>query len=202
MGTCFLSEPAPPEQTPHTADSGLLIHTWVKELLLHGSDFFLREWHWSLAQTQLLHSQMAGLVAPFPWPGPTVPPPPTDRSWVDWDAPPRPYPAAFCVFFHALRVGLPWDLALSLRSPLASGFLSPDGRTFVPAASQAGPPPDSCVPLARPEDTDALTLLFSGPALTGVLSSHSLLPRPAPAPSTRIISKLLGAYHAYHAYNA
>jgi hypothetical protein len=42
----------------------------------------------------------------------------TDRSWVDWDAPPRPYPAAFCVFFHALRVGLPWDVALSRGSRL------------------------------------------------------------------------------------
>ncbi len=116
----------------------------------------------------------------------------TDRSWVDWDAPPRPYPAAFCVFFHALRVGLPWDVALSLRSPLASGFLSPDGRAFVPALSRADPPPDSCVPLARPEDPDALTLLFSGPALTDVLSSHSLLPRPAPAPSTRMVHSSRG----------
>ena len=135
MGACFLTTPLEP--SPPAPSAGSLLHSWVKELLRHGSTFLLSEWHWSTAQVNLLQAQLSGLASSLPWPGSHDPVPTLDVSWVDWDALPRPYPAAYCVFFHALRVGLPWDNAMELRAPLSSGFLSPDGRIFVPAEARA-----------------------------------------------------------------
>ncbi len=80
-----------------------------------------------------------------------------------------------------------------------SGQLLPtcahDCRIFATPALRSGAP-DRCVPLASPEDLDALTLFFAGSSLVTIASSQSLLPRPAPAPSSGLVTSARGAVFA------
>jgi hypothetical protein len=90
-------------------------------------------------------------------------------------------------FLHALRVWMPWSPTLAALAQLEMGKFSADGRIFcTPAAASPGGRPDSCVPLCDPSDSEALTFLFSRTNLIALCSSHSVLPRPAPGPSTGV----------------
>jgi hypothetical protein len=107
-------------------------------------------------------------------------------------SPSRVYTASMYAFLPALRVGLPWAPTLAALAHLPMGKFSADGRIFcTPAAALPGGSPDSCVPLCDPADSEALTLLFSGPTLVALCSSHSVLPHPAPGPS--ICARLLSS---------
>ncbi len=101
-----------------------------------------------------------------------------------WLIPPHQYPAALYAFLHSLRAGLPWAHALDALAHLPLGHFSADGRIFcVPAVAAAAGLPDACLPLRAPSDPDALTLFFCGSAVVAICSSHSVLARPAQAPS-------------------
>ena len=119
--------------------------------------------------------------------------PPFDSDAVQWDQPARPYPAALCAFLHSIRTGAPWDAALDLFAGLPDGFFSTDGRVFAtPALRFPGDDLTHFVPLTEPNDRDALTLFFASSTLVAICSSHSLLQRPQPTPSTGLIRSARG----------
>ena len=143
FGSCLTSVRglASPSADPSARPGGLL-HLWIRTLLAHGHLALSELWHWPHQQCQFLYSQLSGIVAPAPWALLPVHRPPVDPGSILWDARPRPFPASLCAFFHALRVGAPWALALDTFACLPDGHFSADGRTFaLPALRDPGTPP-------------------------------------------------------------
>ena len=194
FGACYLlSRGAPPHEPVHTDGPGAALHLWIKSLIMHGSHTLSSAWHWSPEQTQYLHTHLAQLVAPVPWTPSPVDRPPLDPAAINWDRPAQPYPAALCAFLHSLRIGASWDDALRLFATLPDGHFSEDGRIFgTPALRLPGGRPTHQVQLTEPDDPDSLTLLFASESLVAVCSSHSVLPRPTPAPSAGLVHSARG----------
>ena len=186
FGACFLlaRNHLPPSRHPRI-QPGAALHRWIRSLLHDGPYSLQHAWCWSPQQCQLLRAHLLQLAAPTDWwaaPAPTVP---FSLDDFPWEGPARPYPAALYAFLHAIRVGAPWSAALDTIGNLPDGFLSSDGRIFaVPAIRGPNGLPDRCIPLADPGDPDALTLFFAPVGLVAIASSHSLLPRAQPTPST------------------
>ena len=83
-------------------------------------------------------------------------------------------------------------MALESMARLPPGQFSADGRVFcVPSTSLPSGLPDSYLPLCDPGDPDALTIFFSGSSIAAICSSHSVLPRPSPAPSAGLRLRVL-----------
>ena len=182
----------PPSRAVH-ASTGATLHLWISTLLAHGSAAFASLWHWPPEQQQLLHAHLTCLAAPEPWTLLQLGTPPFDSDAVQWDQPARPYPAALCAFLHSIRTGAPWDAALDLFAGLPDGFFSTDGRVFAtPALRFPGDDLTHFVPLTEPNDRDALTLFFASSTLVAICSSHSLLQRPQPTPSTGLVRSARG----------
>ena len=193
----FVAQGAPRTAWPHVTATGSILHSWIRALLAHGAQLLQSRWLWSQSQAQLLHAHLSMVVAPSPWTAVPAAAPPVPLNMIDWARAARPYPAVLCTFLHALRVGAPWSLALHLFADLPHGHFSSDGRIFAsPLLRSPGGQPDRRIPLAAPEDRDALTLFFAGPSLVAVASSVSLLPRPTPAPSAGLIQSPRGTTFA------
>jgi hypothetical protein len=134
-------------------------------------------------------------TCPWWWPPLGGPPSRSPPQPIAWCTPPRPYPAALCAFLHTLRIGAPWQHALHFFADLPLGHFSADGRIFAtPALLDSAP--DRCVPLGAPDDPDTLTLFFAQSALVAIASAQSLLPRPAPTPSSGLVSSARGTVFA------
>jgi hypothetical protein len=188
LGSCFLSAADPLEPPrPDSTYLGRVLFCWTRTLLLDGPAFLLNEWAWSPDQCNLFNSYLLSIVSPSQLEFPPAPIPTIDPLWFKWDAPPRPYPTSFCVLFHSIRSGLPWDSAINMISQMRLGHVSADGRAFANALFHSLPPPDRVVSLSSSDEPVVLSLLFSGPVLAAVLSSHSILPRLPPSPSTRLV---------------
>ena len=85
--------------------------------------------------------------------------PPFDPGLCSRPAAAKPFPAAICAFFHALRVGAPWAHALDIFAALPDGQFSADGRIFAtPALHGPAGRPDRAIALSEPDAADALTL--------------------------------------------
>ena len=172
---------------------GSTLHAWICSLLEHASALLTSRWHWTHVQCQLLHAQLSHLASPVPWSPTHLPDLPFSCDSFCWDGPGRPFPAAMCAFLHVLRVGAPWAQALDIFANLSDGYLSPDGRIFVTALIRERTTTSfRRVELSNPDDPDALTLFLSPTKLVAVASSHSLLPRLQPTPSTGLISSSRG----------
>ncbi len=195
FGACFLIAHASPAPVPHgPTRPGRDLHSWICSLLALGFYVIPDTWEWNMEQCSMLHSHLRSLVASSPLtPSPALPDSLPLVS-VDWLAPPRQYPATLMVFLHSLRVGMPWAGALESMACLPPGQFSADGRVFcVPSTSLSSGLPDSYLPLCEPGDPDALTLFFSGSSIAAICSSHSVLPRPSPAPSAGLLLLSTGA---------
>ena len=191
----FVAHGAARPTWPAATASGLILFSWIRSLLAHGSALLQSCWRWSPAQAQLLYANLALVVSPVPWSALPVPNSPVRKDSIAWSSTPRPFPAILCSFLHTLRIGAPWQHALHFFADLPLGHFSADGRVFATPAL-LGTTPDRCVPLASPEDLDALTLFFAGPALVAIASSQSLLPRPAPSPSSGLVTSARGTVFA------
>ena len=189
FGACLLLARATPRPSAcHHSLTGETLHGWIQALLAHGPALLPAKWHWSHEQCQLLHTQLIQLVSPAPWTPTTVTAPPVSPDFIRWNSTARPFPATMCAFLHALRVGAPWASAIDSMASLPDGFLSLDGRFFATAAYGSPPGvPTHSFELAYPDDPDALTLFFAPGGLVAIASSHSLLPRSQPAPSTDMV---------------
>jgi hypothetical protein len=194
FGACFLlARGTPCPSACASSLAGSTLHHWIRSLLAHGDSFLRAHWHWSLAQCQLLHASLSLVVAPSPWRAAPVTTLPFDPERLPWPSPARPFPAALCAFFHALRVGAPWADALDIFSALPDGQISEDGRIFaVPALLEPNGRPDRAVTLSESDSADALVLYFSPAGLVAITSSHSLLPRLPPTPTAGLILSTRG----------
>ena len=188
FGACFLLARAAPAPVPRSLTRpGRRLHSWICTLLAHGTTALPSVWKWSFEQCQSLHQHLLCLAAPAPPALVPVDPDALPVSGVTWHTPPRQYPAALYAFLHSLRAGLPWAHALDALAHLPLGHFSADGRIFcVPAIASGEGFPDACLPLRAPSDPDALTLFFRGSTVVAICSSHSVLPRPTPAPSAGV----------------
>ena len=189
FGACYLLTRAPAQPLSAAQNhSGQALHNWIQALLEHGSTLLPQLWHWTPTQSQFLYTQLAQLVAPVPWSTSTVHILPFHLDQFRWEAQPRPFPAGMCAFLHALRVGAPWSCALQDIGGLADGFLSLDGHLFATSAvkTRSGMP-DRCAVLSYPNESDALMLYFAPDGLVAVASTHSLLPRAQPTPTTDLV---------------
>jgi hypothetical protein len=170
----FIAHGAPRSDWSRATATGLVLFSWIRALLAHGFDLLQPRWRWSPQQAQLLYANLSMVVAPEPWSALPLTLVPFPVESFDWRASPRPFPAALCGILYTLRVGAPWQLALHFFLPL--GHFSADGRIFAkPHLRLPGSSPDRCVPLATPDDRDALTLFFARPSLVAIASSQSLL---------------------------
>jgi hypothetical protein len=98
-----------------------------------------------------------------------------------------------CAFLHALRVGAPWRTALNLFAALPDGHFSDDGRVFgTPALRLPSGQPTHYVHLTEPSDPNCLTLFFASESLVAICSTHPLLYKPPPAPTTGLIRSARG----------
>jgi hypothetical protein len=87
----------------------------------------------------------------------------------------------FVPFFMPSASGPPGSLrSISFKfADLSSGYFSADGRVFAtPHLRLPDGLPDGCVPLAAPDNHDALTLFFARSSLVAIASSQSLLQLP------------------------
>ncbi len=194
FGACFLLARGNPFLSACASSlAGSTLHYWIRSLLAHGEPFLRSNWHWSHAQCQLLHASLSLVVAPSSWRAAPVTTLPFDPELLPWPSPARPFPAALCAFFHALRVGAPWADALNTFAALPDGHLSADGRIFaVPSLLGPNGRPDRAVTLSESDTADALVLYFSPAGLVAITSSHSLLPRPLPTPTAGLILSARG----------
>ena len=188
FGACFLiSRASPASGSRSLTRPGRRLHSWIRTLLVHGTAALPVVWKWSLEQCLTLHQHLLCLAAPAL---PVLDPVDADAlpiAGVLWHTPPRHYPAALYAFLHSLRAGLSWAHALDTLAHLPLGHFSADGRVFcVPAVASGACTPDACLPLQAPTDSDALTLFFCGAEVVAICSSHSVLPRPTPAPSAGV----------------
>ena len=189
----FVALGAPRSAWPHLTSTGMTVFSWIRALLAHGSELLQSRWLWTPQQAQLLHAHLSLVVAPAPWTAAPLRVLPFSPDSLDWASPARPFPAALLTFLHALRVGAPWHHALHFFADMPAGHFSADGRVFAtPLLRSPGGVPDRCVPLAAPDDQDALTLFFAQSSLVAIASSQSLLPRPAPAPSAGLVVSARG----------
>jgi len=155
-----------------------MIHACACYILRDGLHLFATLWFWSAAQISLLAAQLSLLVQPHPWSCPPISHHAFMSDIVEWHQPPREYPALFCVFFHALAAGCPWDIAHESFRALPAGNFSGDGRVFATPAFHANPACDlHCYHLCKPGDSHALTLFFASGRLVVIACSHSVLPR-------------------------
>ncbi len=144
----------------------------------------ITSWHWSHAQCQLLHASLSLVVAPSTWRAMPVTSPSFDPEPFSRPSPARPFPAALCAFFHALRVGAPWAHALDIFAALPDGNLSADGRI-----SPLRPSTGLTVGPTAPSPSLSLTPPTSSPS-SFRLPASSLSPPPtrsclAPSPRPR-----------------
>ena len=189
----FLACSGDPLRLPPACSAGEILHSWALSLLVHGPTLLGLHWRWTDTQISLLRSQLSCLVSAQLWSAEPVSELPVDPDALQWSAPARPYPAALIIFLHSLRVGAPWTSALSLFANMPHGFFSRDGRFFAfPTYATPGGAPDRCVPLAAAEDSEALTLFFNASGLVAVASSHSLLPRLPPTPTSGLVHSRRG----------
>jgi hypothetical protein len=189
FGSCFLvatGGPAHPSSSP--SDLGASLHFWIRVLLSRGTEALRAVWHWSPDQCALLHAQLANVVSLTPWSPDPIDQLPFSAAALDSARPARPLSAGLLIFLHSLRVGAPWRTALDLLATPLEGLFSPDGRLF--AVITAFDHRASPLTVARISDSDdpvTLSLFMSGASLVAVACSHSLLPRPAPAPTTGLV---------------
>jgi hypothetical protein len=136
----FVAHGAPRSTWSPATATGLTLFTWVRALLAHGPVLLPSRWMWSPEQAQLLHANLALVVAPSPWTALPASSPAVCADSISWDPPPRLYPATLCAFLHALRVGAPWSHALHFFADLPPGYFSDDGRIFATPALLNGVP--------------------------------------------------------------
>jgi hypothetical protein len=191
----FVAHGAPRPTWPCATASGQTLFRWIQALLFHGSDLLQSRWRWSPEQARLLYAQLSLVVSPSRWTALPVTSAAVCADSISWNTPPRPYPAALCAFLHTLRIGAPWQHALHFFADLPLGHFSACGRIFATLALLHSAP-DRCVPLAAPDDPDALTLFFAKSALVAIASSQSLLPRNAPTPSSGLVTSARGTVFA------
>ena len=173
---------------PDLPTAGAILWACVRSILDGGSAFLQSHWSWTSSQSTLLHSHMLSLSSSSDWTACPVAELPVPADSILRHAQPRPFPAPLCVFLHAVRVGAPWHAAMRLFAAIPDGYFTADGRVFAtPAYGGVAGVPDRCVSLAPPDDPQALTLFFSPSGLVAVAASHSLLPRPPPAPTDGLI---------------
>ncbi len=92
-------------------------------------------------------------------------------------------------------MGRPGNTLYTFSPTFSWDIFSADGRIFAtPALLDSAP--DRCVPLAAPDDPDALTLFFVQSSLVAIASSQFLLPRLAPAPSSGLVTSARGTVFA------
>ena len=173
---------------PASFGAAPVVHAWACCILRDGLPAFTELWHWSAEQVALLAAQLSLLVRPYPWRLADPHPRAFLAAAIDWDAPPREYPALFCAFFHALAAGCPWALAFDSFLALPPGYFSPDGRAFATALLRASPQlPLSMFPLLDPNSAAALTLFFASNQLVAITSSHSVFPGPHHTRAQRMV---------------
>ncbi len=163
----FVAHGAPRPTWSTATTTGLTLFSWIRALIAHGSALLQSRWRWPPEQAQLLYANVSLVVAPAPWSALPASSSAVCADSIAWSSPPRPYPATLCSFLHTLRIGAPWQRALHFFADLPLGHFSDDGRVFATLALRSGAP-DRCVPLASPEDPDALTLFFAGPSLVAI----------------------------------
>ena len=165
-----------------------VVHAWACYILRDGLSSFGTLWFWSPSQIALLAAHLSQLVQPRPWTCPVASCHPFMVNLINWHEPARDYPALFCVFFHALAAGCPWDIAFQAFRALPPGYFSADGRLFATAAFRADP---HCsllrFQLSLPDSSDSLTLFFSNSQVLAIACSHSVFPKPHHVHARRMV---------------
>jgi hypothetical protein len=126
----FVAHCTPRSAWPPATATGLVLFSWIRALIAHGSDLLQSRWRWSPQQAQLLYANLSLVVAPDLWSALPVTSVSFSADSIDWHIPPRPYPSTLCAFLHTIRFGAPWRHALHFFADLPLRHFSEDGRIF------------------------------------------------------------------------